>query len=199
MVGNQRTSDIQMSQQPSHVLYVTEDRLCPGCRLATAIWASHETDGGNTAVLIQDVPSLMRQNVEIPAWLQGTPTLVNIQTRKVLYGQHALACLPELLIRRAEEVKYATPKQVEILCDPRSPIYNPPRDDPPRNNDKPPDAQDEEDACQSSDEDDAHDDQFADIDQVSDSREAPSFPAMDLQRAMDERNIKMTPATTLGE
>lgn len=79
---------------PTTVLYLTSSKPSLGCKVAEEM----VTEAGNPeTVLVQDVDSLQAEGVTLPEWLRGTPTLVDVESREVFAGVHALEQLKALL------------------------------------------------------------------------------------------------------
>ena len=47
-------------------------------------------------IIVQDIASLKKEEIPIPQWLKGTPTMVNVATREVIEGSEALRRLPRV-------------------------------------------------------------------------------------------------------
>lgn len=94
----------------SHVLYVTSSVPCKGCDAALHI-LSNESSRVQDAVLVQDVDALRREGVSLPDWLNGTPTLVDVQTRDIFKGSQAVTQLAHATCLLAAQLPARPPKQ----------------------------------------------------------------------------------------
>lgn len=83
-----------MNNSFQHVMYVCNKKDCKGCRIAMAILQSHPA---KDSILVQDVDSLRKQQSELPAWLDGTPKMVEIRSRKLRKGREVIFDLLDIL------------------------------------------------------------------------------------------------------
>lgn len=80
------------SNKYSHVLYITS-QPSEGCEIAS----SYINTGLLPGIVVQNVDSLMTENVTIPSWLLGTPTIVDVATRDIVSGTGAIDKLKSMM------------------------------------------------------------------------------------------------------
>lgn len=85
---------------PRYVLYTIKGKACKGCTRAVDIMETFP-EVSEAQVLLQDVDSLKEEDIAIPSWLVGVPTLVEIATRKKWQGSMCLVKLQDLLQRQS--------------------------------------------------------------------------------------------------
>ena len=103
------------------VLYVaydrtdtTHSRFCPGSRRAIEII---DNAGLQDVVMIQSVDVLREKVATLPTWLQGTPTLVDRQSKRAMRGSAALSHLQALASPQVDPaVDSATPNMTGMVA-----------------------------------------------------------------------------------
>lgn len=78
----------------THVLYVTSESRSIGCESILQIL--EDAPDAKAHVVVQDVAHLKRENVQLPHWLNGVPTLVHIPSRRVEVGRQAIKAVEEM-------------------------------------------------------------------------------------------------------
>lgn len=94
-----------------YVLYVGYDRrdrtrFCPGSRKAIEIV---DESGAHEMVTVQSIDALRESVVTLPAWLNGTPTLVCRTTKKAMRGSAALEHLRHELLQKRPAADASAP------------------------------------------------------------------------------------------
>lgn len=82
------------ASSPTWVLYVTTEKPCLGCRKVSELL--DKVPPYDNKILVQDIKNLRSEGVELPSWLIGTPTLIEIASRRVLAGSAALQALSRI-------------------------------------------------------------------------------------------------------
>ena len=95
------------------VLYVAHDHVdptmfCRGSRRAVRIAEPIKED-----VLVQSVDVLIEKNVDIPSWLNGTPTLVDTDSKTAFTGSQALERLETAV--HGDGAKAKTPQSLNDM------------------------------------------------------------------------------------
>ena len=85
-----------MATFKKYVLYIGHDHrnasvFCPGSKAAMELVKSLGEDA-----LVQNVDVLLEKGVDLPEWLDGTPVLVNMETKQALKGSEAVKYLQNL-------------------------------------------------------------------------------------------------------
>jgi len=80
-------------------LYVGEDKkdtliFCVGSRECIKILNSNKK--AKREVRVENLNEIIRKGDELPDWLDGSPTLVDIKTKKIFYGRAAIVELDEI-------------------------------------------------------------------------------------------------------
>ena len=88
---------------PTHVLWVTTEKACKGCTQIKQILNRYRSV--KEVVLVQDIKNLRQEQVPLPDWLRGTPTLYKLSTRELFEGHAGLIELQELLQARDNHMK----------------------------------------------------------------------------------------------
>ena len=103
-------------EAPQYVLYVTTLKPCTGSAEAERLLQG--TPGHEGVVLVQDIKALKAEDVPIPAWLKGTPTIVHISSREVNTGTAALRLLTEILqdLKASTAVAKRTATEMDLTC-----------------------------------------------------------------------------------
>lgn len=60
----------------------------------------------NSDFLVQDIDEILRQGIELPSWLDGSPILVEVETGTASKGSHA--------VKRVAELVASTPKSIPV-------------------------------------------------------------------------------------
>ena len=69
----------------THVLYTLPADQSPPC--GTLMEALSRGKGKPDSIMVQDVNSLVREGIEMPDWLWGVPTLIDVKTRTPYRGR----------------------------------------------------------------------------------------------------------------
>jgi hypothetical protein len=88
---------------PTHVLWVTTEKPCKGCTQIKQILNRYKSV--KEVVLVQDIKNLRQEQVPLPDWLRGTPTLYKLSTRELFEGHAGIIKLQELLQTQENHVK----------------------------------------------------------------------------------------------
>lgn len=91
---------------PSHVLWVTSEKPCKGCAQVDNIMERYKL--GKEIVLVQDIKNLRQEQVPLPDWLRGTPTLYNLSSRELFEGRASLVELQRVLHSHEQSAPQAT-------------------------------------------------------------------------------------------
>lgn len=70
--------------------YAQPGELCPGSKECVRLCK------GRADVLVQDVDAILRSGVDLPPWLDGTPTVVDMKTSQAAKGAAAIQMLEKL-------------------------------------------------------------------------------------------------------
>ena len=85
----------QQPKAPTHILWTTTVKRCLGCERVKELFGQYPDD--QNSILVQDIKNLHAENVDLPGWLRGTPTLYHIATRNLFEGKNALTELQTVL------------------------------------------------------------------------------------------------------
>lgn len=79
------------------VLYISQDKqnsevFCPGSRECLKA-----INGNEAYVNIQNVDAMLERGIELPPWLNGTPILVDVESKRALKGSDAVKGIVEII------------------------------------------------------------------------------------------------------
>jgi hypothetical protein len=88
------------------VLYIAQDASNKtiydrGSRICMDLLA--DTEGLETGILVQNTDVLRQRDVDLPDWLTGTPSFVDVRAKKVFRGTEAIERLREVVAAAAED------------------------------------------------------------------------------------------------
>lgn len=88
------------------VLYIAQDASNKtiydrGSRICMDLLA--DTEGLETGILVQNTDVLRQRDVDLPDWLTGTPSFVDVRAKKVFRGTEAIERLREVVASATED------------------------------------------------------------------------------------------------
>lgn len=97
------------------MLYISGDadgsgRFCPGSRECIALIQA--TPQLLRSTRFENVDVIMQENLTLPEWLHGTPTLVDTYLKRIIRGTHARDYLLGIMIDSDEVVETKTPVHI---------------------------------------------------------------------------------------
>ena len=86
-----------MTEKNKWVLYISQDKqnsevFCPGSRECL-----RSINGNEGYINIQNVDAMLERGIELPPWLNGTPILVDVESKRALKGTDAVKGIVELI------------------------------------------------------------------------------------------------------